>query len=195
MTEEYIHSGLAQPVLVPASPTAVQQLGMVLPPATDLSVPRIAEALGYDREVRARACHFTPHMRMGMRSTGSPTLTLAVGCSAAQSGISCWLHMPPHLGLLQLCAARRHMLTPAWRPDSTCHAMRVQVATLGVATQAEGPRWNLVQWLQYWCTRQAEGHRPPRQAPPAGGPQPPDPSRSASSLDDEADSRRDVKHR
>ena len=52
VTSDFIHSAFAAPVLVPAVPGAPQQLGMVLPLLDTLTVGRIAEALGYDREVR-----------------------------------------------------------------------------------------------------------------------------------------------
>ena len=51
ITADYIHTSFDQPVLVPASASAVHGLGMALPPAEQLTVPRIAQALGYDREV------------------------------------------------------------------------------------------------------------------------------------------------
>lgn len=54
-----------------------------------------------------------------------------------------------------------------------------------MASQAEGPRWNLVQWLQYWCTRQSAQE----QARKLG-----ERKNSVTSLDDEADSR-DAKRR
>ena len=68
------------------------------------------------------------------------------------------------------------------------HAPAVQVALLDVASQGEGPRWNLLQWLQYWCTRHAETNGAAAAAAPVR-------THSASSLDDEADSRRDAKRR
>ena len=70
----------------------------------------------------------------------------------------------------------------------------MQVGTLNVAAQAEGPRWNLLQWLQYWCTRQEHAHAPDG-AHAAAAAAAPLRTHSASSLDDEADSRRDAKRR
>lgn len=72
VTEEYIHTGLVQPALVPTSATAVQQLGMVVPPANDLTVPCIAAALGYEREVCTCALPTPSSMRMPERSLGCP---------------------------------------------------------------------------------------------------------------------------
>ena len=70
--------------------------------------------------------------------------------------------------------------------------LHAQVSTLNVAAQAEGPRWNLFQWLQYWCTRQEQAHAPDGAAAAAAALLR---AHSASSLDDEADSRRDAKRR
>jgi hypothetical protein len=53
-----------------------------------------------------------------------------------------------------------------------------QVATFNVASQGEGPRWNLLQWLQYWCTQQSTQERKMGER-----------KNSLTSLDDEADSR------
>jgi hypothetical protein len=53
-----------------------------------------------------------------------------------------------------------------------------QVTTFNVASQSDGPRWNMFQWLQYWCTRQ---HGPDRKLGER--------KNSITSLDDEADSR------
>ncbi len=81
--------------------------------------------------------------------------------------------------------------TCQWATFTTARlGRREQVALLDVASQREGPRWNLLQWLQYWCTRHAEsdGAGAAAAAPPAR-------THSASSLDDEADSRRDAKRR
>lgn len=54
---------------------------------------------------------------------------------------------------------------------------------ISVASQGEGPKWNLYQWLQYWCTRQSAQERKLGER-----------KNSITSLDDEADSR-DAKRR
>ena len=51
VTADYIHTSFEQPVLVPVSGSALQGLGMALPPAEQLTVSRIAEVLGYEKEV------------------------------------------------------------------------------------------------------------------------------------------------
>ena len=52
ITSEYIHTAFTEPVIIPTSSAAKQQLGMVLPPSTGLTVPEIAKVLGYDKEVQ-----------------------------------------------------------------------------------------------------------------------------------------------
>ncbi|CAL8463614.1 g3148 [Coccomyxa elongata] len=54
---------------------------------------------------------------------------------------------------------------------------------ISIASQGEGPKWNLYQWLQYWCTRQSAQERKLGER-----------KNSITSLDDEADSR-DAKRR
>lgn len=51
VTTKFIHSSLMEPVFVPPGSRAVQQLGMVLPAPASLTVPEIAKALEYEREV------------------------------------------------------------------------------------------------------------------------------------------------
>ncbi len=58
-------------------------------------------------------------------------------------------------------------------------SMCAQVVTLNVSSQSEGPRWNMFQWLHYWCTRQTG----PDQKLAV------ERKDSVTSLDDEADSR------
>lgn len=53
ITSDFIHSRFTEPVIIPPSSAAVQQLGMVLPPAAGLTVSEVAKAVGYDKEVHS----------------------------------------------------------------------------------------------------------------------------------------------
>ena len=64
-----------------------------------------------------------------------------------------------------------------------CESIQAQIS--GADGRQEAPRWNMLQWLQYWSTRQLKQ--------PGGSPQV-ERTKSATSIEDEADSR-DIRRR
>ena len=75
-----------------------------------------------------------------------------------------------------------------WRKNTLHERERplVQAVIAGADGREDASRWNLLQWLQYWSTRQL--------SQPDGSPLTVERTKSVNSIDDEADSR-DVRRR
>lgn len=67
--------------------------------------------------------------------------------------------------------------------DDDCEWMQAQIT--GADGRQDAPRWNMLQWLQYWNTRQLKQ--------PGGSPLA-ERTKSVTSVEDEADSR-DIRRR